>query len=120
MIGEVTPRLRARVMAQPPKALPDAAPPRWRWGFPALAASLLAFLIGLPSGYLLSDLRHAQEMQRFETLRAADQQAMAEALADALEKHLSGHSVDWQVPASGSRGSVTPVRSFRNAAGQSP
>ena len=88
------------------------------WGLQALAASLLAFMIGLPSGYLLSDRQHAEVMARMDALRAADQQAMAAAVADALEKHMSGNTVDWQVPASGSRGAVTPIRSFRNSDGE--
>lgn len=88
------------------------------WGLPALVASLIAFMIGLPSGYLLSDRQHAEALARMEALRAADRQAMAEAVADALEKHVSGKTVDWQVPASGSRGAVTPIRSFRNSDGE--
>jgi len=88
------------------------------WGLPAMAASLIAFFIGLPSGYLLSDMRHSETLARMEALHAADQRAMAAAVTDALEKHLSGNTVDWQVPASGSRGAVTPIRSFRNSDGQ--
>jgi surface antigen len=43
---------------------------------------------------------------------------LAEAVTQALERQVSGAAFEWRNPRSGSRGAVTPVRTFRNADGQ--
>ena len=43
---------------------------------------------------------------------------MAAAFNSALDTQVSGGSVTWQNPASGSRGSVTPLRTFKTADGR--
>ena len=97
------------------------SPPRtpgWRaWGLQALAASLLAVMLSFPAGFYLSDLRNQAETARLEGARAADRQAVAAAMAEALEERLSGVSVHWHNPTSGNEGKITPVRTFRNRDG---
>lgn len=90
----------------------------WRqWGLQAVAASLLAVVLSFPAGFYAAELRQEAVLAEMATVREADQLAMATALTEALEKRLSGVAVDWHNPASGSRGAVTPVRTFRNADG---
>ena len=50
--------------------------------------------------------------------QARDRQLMAAAFNTALDTQISGGSVTWQNPASGSRGSITPLRTFRTADGR--
>ena len=88
-----------------------------RWS-PALAASVATLLLGLGGSYFLADYRVGQELSRIELVRLADQQVREAALFDALEKNISGQTVAWENPDSGRRGSITPVRTFKNRQGQ--
>lgn len=91
--------------------------PLHRWP-PALAASVAFLLLGLGGSYFLADYRVGQELSRIELVRLADKQAQEAALFEALEKNISGQTVAWENPDSGRRGSVTPVRTFKNRQGQ--
>jgi surface antigen len=84
----------------------------------ALAASLAALAIGLSSGYFISELRVQQAIERAQASRLEDRKTIEAAVTEALEKRLSGASIEWASPASGLRGEVTPMRTFRDAAGQ--
>ena len=91
----------------------------WRGWIPlALVASLAVLFIGLPGGYFLAQQQIAQQITAHEAAHRADQLAMAAAISRALEEHLSGQTVDWQNPDSGSRVSVTPIRTFKNHDGR--
>lgn len=89
--------------------------PSWPW---ALAASLAALFIGFGGSFFFADYRIGQELARLESARDADRQARDDAVFQALEKHVSGQTVAWENPDSGSRGQVTPVRTFKNRQGQ--
>lgn len=94
---------------------------RRRGGLPwpvAIAASILALMIGLGGGQLLPDLRGGTELARLQAMEAADRAARQAALQEALERKLSGQSVAWRNPDSGRQGKITPVRTFRNSTGQ--
>jgi hypothetical protein len=92
-------------------------PLRWRMPL-ALAASLATLAIGLSGGYLFSELRVQEAVERARASRTEDRKTIEAAVAEALEKRLSGASIEWASPASGLRGAVTPTRTFRDTAGQ--
>jgi surface antigen len=92
---------------------------RWARTAPAaLAASVAALAVGFLVIYQVLDWRLENQMARLEVLRAQDQKMLAEAVTQALERQVSGAALEWRNPRSGSRGAVTPVRTFRNADGQ--
>jgi surface antigen len=93
------------------------ARPRWRVPM-ALAASAAMLAIGLSGGYVYSELRVQQAVERAQASRMVDRKTIEAAVTEALEKRLSGASIEWASPASGLRGAVTPTRTFRDAAGQ--
>lgn len=84
----------------------------------AIAASVVALMVGLGSGHYLAGLRGVTEVARLQALEAADRAARQAALQQALERQLSGESVVWRNPDSGRQGEITPVRTFRNSAGE--
>lgn len=91
----------------------------WRWGGGmALAASLAALIIGGVAGHLSTRYSIQQELARIAAARAADHEAAHRTLAQALEKSVSGTTVSWRNPDTGSRVEVTPVRTFRIKSGQ--
>jgi surface antigen len=93
--------------------------PRLHWRVPmALAASVAMLAIGLSGGYVYSELRVQQAVERAQASRISDRKTIEAAVTEALEKRLSGASIEWASPASGLRGAVTPTRTFRDAAGQ--
>lgn len=91
--------------------------PGRRWWPQAIAASLAALAIGV-AGYGLGRHHGGGEIRRLEALRAADEKVIEAAVSRALEKQLSGVPIEWTSRESGSRGSITPVRTFRNSDGQ--
>ena len=104
-----------RVAAFPPRARLA----QWSTRVPvALAASVAALAVGFLIIYQVLDWRLGNEMARLEILRAQDQKMLADAVAQALERQVSGAALEWRNPQSGNRGAVTPVRTFRNADGQ--
>ena len=111
---------RALASVEPgPHASPVPAGGAWRaWGLQAIAASLLAVILSFPAGFFTSEWRQEAVKAEVAAAQAADREAMAVALSEALEKRLSGVAVDWHNQASGSSGAVTPVRTFRNADGR--
>jgi anti-sigma factor RsiW len=92
---------------------------RSSWRVPtALAASVAILAVGLSSGYVLSEFRVREALERVEANRRDDRRAIEAAVAEALEKRLSGASIEVSNPGSGLRGAVTPTRTFRDAAGE--
>lgn len=109
------------LQAVPSQAVPSpAAGPTLmqRWLPTAIAASVALLAVGLSGGYMLSDYRGDREAALVQALHTADRQLIAATLSRALEKQLSGVSVEWSNPDSGSSGVVTPVRTFRSNGGQ--
>ena len=107
-----------QTVAAPGPAIPPSQQSGWgTWGLQAIAASLLAVVLSFPAGFYAAELRQESISSEMAAVQAADRQAMAAALSEALEKRLSGVAVDWHNQASGSSGAVTPVRTFRNADG---
>jgi len=84
----------------------------------AIAASVLALVVGLGGGQYLAGLRSDMQAAHLQALEAEDRVAQQAALQDALERQLSGASVAWRNANSGRQGAITPVRTFRNVAGQ--
>lgn len=84
----------------------------------AAAAALIAGLLAFPAGYYLSSAQQDERLAELRSQIEADRLAFAQFVAEALERHLSGETVAWRNVQSGSSGSVTPVRTFRNANGE--
>lgn len=89
-----------------------------QWAMPALAASLAAFILGVTGGFYIADQRQEALIARIEMHRESDRVALAQAVTEALESKLSGATVAWHNPGSGTSGSITPVRTFRNRDGR--
>ncbi len=84
----------------------------------AVAACLAFLIVGAGGAYVASSLLVDREIARLEIARAADKQMIETVVNEALEKQLSGVTVAWRSAESGSQGSVTPVRTFKNVGGQ--
>lgn len=89
----------------------------WRILGPLAASIATAILIGSIT-LDLAQYRARGAASQVLAEQARDRQLMAVALNSALDTQLSGSSVTWQNPASGSRGSITPLRTFRTANGR--
>ena len=87
-------------------------------GFGAIAASIVAVVVGLAGANYFAERSVERELARLEALRAADQEMIEAAISVALEKHVSGQPARWHNPDSGSRGSVEPLRTFKISTGQ--
>jgi surface antigen len=86
--------------------------------FGAIAASIVAVVVGLAGANYFAERGVEREFARLEALRAADQEMIQATVSVALESHVSGRPVRWHNPDSGSRGSVEPLRTFKIATGQ--
>jgi surface antigen len=98
-------------VAVPLRLRPAAAPRPRRWLMPALAAALAGLLVGAGLG------RYALPPPG-DTLAELDRQLQASALMRSLESEVSGSTVAWENPETGSRGTVRLIRSFRSGADQ--
>ena len=86
--------------------------------FGAIAASIVAVVVGLAGADYFAGRGAERELARLEALRAADQEMIEAAISVALETHVSGEPARWHNPDSGSRGSVEPLRTFKISTGQ--
>ena len=114
---EVPEALRARVeatLAPPTRAGARVRPAAWR----AIAASMAALGLGLGIGYFVATERFDARLDRLETARLEDGKAIEAAVNRVLEKRLSGETVHWRSPTTGSEARITPVRTFRSESGQ--
>lgn len=89
----------------------------WRILGPLAASIAAAILIGSIT-LDLAQYRARGAASQVLAEQARDRQLMAVALNTALDTQISGGSVTWQNPASGSRGSITPLRTFRTSNGR--
>ena len=86
--------------------------------FGAIAASIVAVVVGLAGANYFAERGVEREIVRLEALRTADQEMIEAAVSVALETHVSGEPAHWHNPDSGSKGSVEPVRTFKISTGQ--
>ncbi len=103
------------------RAAPSQAPARAYRHHPmvaAIAASIVAAVVGLSGAYYFAERGVEREIARLEAARAADQRMIQAAVSLALETHVSGAPAEWHNPDSGSRGRVEPVRTFKISTGQ--
>ena len=89
----------------------------WRAAAPLAASVLIAGVFGA-AAVGLAERQASQAASYVLAEQARDRQLMAAAFKSALDTQVSGGSVTWQNPASGSRGSVTPLRTFKTADGR--
>lgn len=98
---------------------PDLAPPiSWRWLPIALAAGLAALLVAAPASYFLAQYHVERMLADQAALIRADHEISQSARNQALENHVSGETVSWVNPDSGSSGRATPLRTFKTSQGQ--
>lgn len=91
----------------------------FRWRIPAMAAAGIAVVVlSLAGGYFAAGARIDSDLARIEALRLQDRQQFETALQRALEENVSGTTVEWSNPTTGSGGDVTPVRTFKSSDGQ--
>ena len=88
-----------------------------RAALPIAASVLTAMLVG-SGAVLLADRQAADTAARVVAALGRDRQLTAAAFGEALDKQLSGQSVAWRNPDTGSSGSVTPLRTFRASDGR--
>ncbi len=86
--------------------------------FGAIAASIVAVVVGLVGANYFAERGVEREIARLEVLRLADQKMIEAAVAVALETHVSGQPARWHNPDSGSKGSIEPLRTFKISTGQ--
>lgn len=84
---------------------------------PVAASLLTAVAIGT-AALGLAERRARDAATHVLAEQARDRQLMAAAFVSALDTQISGGSVTWQNPASGSRGTITPLRTFRTVNGR--
>jgi surface antigen len=85
---------------------------------PAVAAAAASLAVGLFGGYQFALQGPAAARSAAAALVREDRQMMRQALHTALESKVSGTSLSWRNPDSGSAGTVTPVRTFKSTKGQ--
>ncbi|MEM8949992.1 MAG: hypothetical protein AAGA21_19305 [Pseudomonadota bacterium] len=88
-----------------------------RWALP-IAASLLMMLLGGALSFQYADQRARTEAARLLAEHAKDRELALETRIGALERMLSGNTLTWTNDASGTMGSITPLRTFQTPAGQ--
>lgn len=93
-------------------------PLRRSWSALPIAASVAAALIVGGGAVYLAERRAEDTAARMIAAFAQDRAMSAAAFTDALDRQVSGHSVAWHNPDTGSSGSVTPLRTFRAADGR--
>lgn len=84
----------------------------------ALAASLAAIVIGLSSAYFLADRQVELTLAQLDAMNRQDKRVLQVAINRSLEQNVSGTALDWNNPDTGSRGLVTPIRTFKSTVGQ--
>jgi surface antigen len=89
-----------------------AAPGRARLPL-AMAASFAIACIGILAAFIVMQQRFDSRLAALETSRTTDQAFYDNALATALETHVSGDTVAWINPDTGATGAITPVRTFK-------
>jgi surface antigen len=75
-------------------------------------------VVGLATSYLVTDYRLEQRMAQLASGREADQILRNSTLSAALEQQISGQTVTWTNPDTGTSGRITPVRTFKSKTGQ--
>ncbi len=112
----------ARVLESLERAMAETVPARGTKGFApwpmAIAASIAVLAVALGGVNYLANQRVEQEIDQLRAAAEGDRQAREQAFAQALEKLVSGQTASWENPDSGRRGSITPVRTFKNRSGQ--
>ena len=89
----------------------------WRLVLPIAASMLTAIVVGAGS-VLVAERRAEDAAARVVAAFRHDRQLAAAAFAQALDRQVSGQSVAWRNPDSGSSGATTPLRTFRAADGR--
>lgn len=88
-----------------------------RWVLP-IAASVLITLIGGLSSTHYAEQRARTETARLLAAQAHDRELALETRIEALERMLSGNTLSWTNDISGTKGSITPLRTFQAPGGE--
>ena len=88
-----------------------------RWAMP-IAASLLIAIAGSLLGARYAEERASAGEARILAAQAHDRELALETRIEALERMLSGRTLTWTNESSGTTGSITPLRTYRDPGGQ--
>jgi len=111
--------LKRRVEGAIRAARPGPTRPNYRLAWPMAAAIALATLAaGWVGGYGQAQDRIFDRLARLEADRAHDRAKLDAVIAETLERRVSGQSVKWRNPETGSFGEVTPILTYKSAGGQ--
>ncbi len=91
---------------------------RRHWFPVALAAAVAALALTALASYFLAEYHVDRRLAAQAALIRADYELSRSARSQALERHISGETVSWANPDSGSRGDVTPLRTFKTSKDQ--
>jgi len=92
-------------------------PRSWSAAMPLAASLLTAALVGTWAVWFAEERAEAAA-ERLLAAQASDRALAAATVARALDTQVSGSTVTWRNPDSGSAGSVKPLRTFRTADGR--
>jgi surface antigen len=92
-------------------------PRLWSATMPLAASLLTAAIVGTWAVWLAEERAEAAA-ERVLAAQASDRALAAATMARALDTQVSGSTVTWRNPDSGSAGSVKPLRTFRTADGR--
>ncbi len=84
----------------------------------AAAAAVAGLLLGLGGGTVYSENSTAKNLQLAALSLQQDQNAMNQALNQALEVNMSGNALTWTNPDSGRSAAFTPVRTYQDKSGK--
>lgn len=98
-------------------ALPRSSWPR-RWLPTAVAAVLIGLVATAPASYFLAEYHVERKLAQQAALIRADYALSQAARTRALETQISGETISWTNPDSGSSGQVTPLRTFKTSEGK--
>lgn len=82
------------------------------------AASLAALLLGAGGGYGVAGYWQLREQRNLERAAASERDSVGHVVQGALEKQVSGTSVEWRDPDTAETIAIEPVRTFRNQEGR--
>lgn len=82
-----------------------------------IAASLAAIIALGAAGYHLHQVQLNAAKEAVAAAQARERAVLAATINHVLETVVSGKSVAWEVPETGARGAVTPIRTYRSRSG---
>ncbi len=86
-----------------------------RWA--PIVATTAALILGLVLGYVTGSSQVESRFAALQGARLQDRALIRATISDALEKVVSGKTVNWISPSTGSRATIQPLRTFKSIDG---